>query len=97
FCNDEDQLVALLTLAPKVLRAWARSQKIDEPDDEQLSMRDEVYEELWAHIDRVNAGLRASEQIEGFAIIPRKFSIHTGELTTTNRIRRPFVQEKYGR
>lgn len=97
FCNDEDQLVALLTLAPKVLRAWARSQKIDEPDDEQLSMRDEVYEELWAHIDRVNAGLRASEQIEGFAIIPKKFSIHTGELTTTNRIRRPFVQEKYGR
>lgn len=95
--NEDDQLVALLTLAPKVLRAWADARKIEEPDDAQLSMRDEVYDELSTHIDRVNAGLRASEQIAGFAIIPRSFSIHTGELTTTNRIRRPFVLEKYGR
>lgn len=95
--NDEEQLVALLTLEPRALRAWATSQGIDEEDDELLCMKEEVYEELWRHVDRVNADLRASEQVVGFAIIPRNFSTETGELTTTNRIRRRFVVEKYRR
>lgn len=95
--NAEDQLVALLTLELKALRAWAASQGMNEEDDELLCMKEEVYEELWRHVDRVNAGLRASEQIVGFGIIPRNFSTGTGELTTTNRIRRHFVLEKYRR
>lgn len=95
--NAEDQLVALLTLELTALRAWAASEGIDEPDDELLCMKEEVYEELWRHVDRVNSGLRASEQVVGFAIIPKSFSTATGELTTTNRIRRRFVLEKYRR
>lgn len=95
--NAEDQLVALLTLERRALRAWAASEGIDAPNDELLCMHEDVYEELSRHVERVNAGLRASEQVVGFGIIPRNFSTETGELTTTNRIRRRFVLEKYRR
>lgn len=95
--NAEDQVVALLTLERHALRAWAASEGIDAPNDELLCMHEDVYEELWRHVERVNAGLRSSEQIVGFGIIPRNFSTQTGELTTTNRVRRRFVVEKYRR
>lgn len=94
--DAEDHLVALLTLDEPALAAWARSRKFDESlTHEELCLMDEVYDELRIHIDRVNAELRSSEQVQRFAIIPRNFSPETGELTPTYRVRRRFVLEKY--
>lgn len=94
--DAEDHLVALLTLDEHALAAWAKSRKIDASlSHEELCLMDEVYDELRTHIDRVNAELRSSEQVQRFAIIPRNFSPETGELTPTYRVRRRFVLEKY--
>lgn len=94
--TENDDLVALLTMDSRLLRAWAHSQGL--PADrsyEELCMHQGVFEEVQKRIENVNQELRSGEQVARFAIIPRKFSTETGELTTTNRVRRRFVLEKY--
>jgi long-chain acyl-CoA synthetase len=46
-------------------------------------------------LERVNAGLADFERIKGFALLPAPFSVETGELTPTLKVKRRVVQEKY--
>lgn len=96
--DGEDHLVALLTLDEELLRRWVnglKNKKYEDLSHEELCLLDEVYDELRVHIDGINAELRSSEQVQRFAIIPKRFSPETGELTPTYRVRRRFVLEKY--
>jgi len=47
------------------------------------------------YIDKVNASLARFETIKYFRILPGNFSIETGELTPTMKVKRQFVNEKY--
>ncbi len=46
-------------------------------------------------VSRVNAKLAQFEQIRKFKILDQDFTVHTGELTPTMKVRRPKVLEKY--
>lgn len=91
----EDHLVALLTLDEEALAIWAKSKGLEALSHEELCVREDVYEEIRKRVDRVNAELRTSEQVQRFAIVPKSFTPETGELTPTYRVRRRFVLEKY--
>ena len=47
------------------------------------------------YIDEINAGLARFETIKYFRLLPGTFSIETGELTPTMKVKRHFVNEKY--
>ncbi|MCK5543144.1 MAG: long-chain fatty acid--CoA ligase [Desulfobacterales bacterium] len=51
--------------------------------------------DIQKYIDKVNTGLARFETIKYFRIIPGSFSIETGELTPTMKVKRQFVNEKY--
>jgi long-chain acyl-CoA synthetase len=51
--------------------------------------------ELKKAVDRVNAHLASFEQIRKFKVIDGEFSVQTGELTPTMKVRRGKVLEKY--
>lgn len=54
-----------------------------------------VRDRIQAAVDEVNAGLASFETIKGFAILPQPFSIETGELTPSQKVRRAVVVERY--
>ncbi|KAL7044176.1 hypothetical protein ACKWTF_001815 [Chironomus riparius] len=62
-----------------------------------LSSKDEkIFKAFQNVIDRVNAqALSNPQRIQKFAILPNDFTIVTGELTPTLKVKRHFVLEKY--
>jgi long-chain acyl-CoA synthetase len=47
------------------------------------------------HVDKVNAELASFETIKYFRILPNDFSIETGELTPTLKVKRRVINQKY--
>ena len=46
-------------------------------------------------LDAVNADMARVEQVKKFVILPKPFSIETGELTPTLKVKRKVVEEKF--
>ena len=65
------------------------------PRDELVRREDVVglYEEI---LDGLNRELAQYERIKRFALLPREFSIESGELTPTLKVKRKVVEEKWG-
>ena len=51
-----------------------------------------LYDEI---ITGLNQELAQYERIKRFALLPKEFSIETGELTPTLKVKRKVVEEKY--
>jgi long-chain acyl-CoA synthetase len=83
--------VALLTLDEAAVRSWreARSDVTAGGEDEALRAAVE------AEVGTVNAQLASFETIKKFAILPADFSIETGELTPSLKIKRKVIADKY--
>ena len=56
-----------------------------------------VRAQVQAQVDRVNHTLARVEQIKKFAVLPRAFSLDTGELTPTLKLRRKVIAARYER
>ena len=62
---------------------------------EALARNDEVRDLVQGIVDAVNAERSRFEQIKRFTILPRDFSMETGELTPTLKLKRRVVQQRY--
>jgi len=97
FGDRKKYLIALLTLAPEEIVAWAAKQGIPDRSVEALSRNPGVLQLIRGRVDEVNRGLASFEQVKKFAVLETDFSQETGELTPTLKVRRKVVVEKYGR
>jgi long-chain acyl-CoA synthetase len=87
-------IAALVTLDPDEVPKWAREHGVDgSPAD--LAANERVRELIQDVVDEVNAGHSRYEQIKRFAIVPRDFTMETGELTPTLKLKRRVVQERF--
>ena len=93
--EGDSNLSALLTLDADPLLAWAASNELAHLSFEELCSHELVYDAVRQGVERVNSELKPSERVRRFAILPRAFSPETGELTSTYKVRRRFVLEKY--
>ena len=66
-----------------------------EPAPDDMAGHPTVKQLIQAEIDRVNADLPPWEQVKKFALVQRPWSIETGELTPTLKIKRRVVHEKH--
>jgi long-chain acyl-CoA synthetase len=57
----------------------------------------EVRAEIQKTIDRVNQDLARVEQVKKFAILEKAFTVESGELTPTLKLKRNVVQKKFAR
>ena len=94
-CIGEQQryLVALVTLDPEACQRFAeeRGLSVDGLNDDP-TMREYLDAEIQ---DKVNAHFARVEHIRNFAVLPHEFSVETGELTPTFKIKRTVVNEMY--
>ena len=87
-------VAALITLEPEEIGKWAAEQGIAGGVDE-LSRDERVRELIQGVVDEVNAERSRYEQIRRFSILPRDFTMDTGELTPTLKLKRRVVVERF--
>lgn len=88
-------LTALLTLDLESLRKFARDQGVVYNRVEDLTQNEKVYERIQKEIEKMNQTLSKFETIKRFSILSGDFSIESGELTPTLKVKRRLVEEKY--
>jgi len=87
-------IAAVLTLDADEIGKWARERGL-EGDLESLAQDEQVRDLVQGVVDGVNADRSRYEQIKRFTILPRDFTMETGELTPTLKLKRRVVQQRY--
>jgi long-chain acyl-CoA synthetase len=85
---------ALVTLDEAELRKWGGEHGLS-GDYQALTSKDEVRAEIQKAIDGLNKGLPSYSTVKKFAILPSDFTVESGELTASLKVRRKVVEKKY--
>ncbi len=88
-------LAALIVPDLERLKYFARSKKIPYTDPSELIDHDEVKAAIDREIQAVNATLARYEQIKYYTLLATPFTIESGELTPTMKLKRRIVNEQY--
>ncbi|MFD5228685.1 AMP-dependent synthetase/ligase [Streptomyces qaidamensis] len=88
-------LVALLTVEPQALTAFAATQGIEETRIERLLEHAAVRARAQAIVDEANRRLSRPEQIKRFVLLASPWSVESGELTPSLKMRRTAIRERY--
>jgi long-chain acyl-CoA synthetase len=87
-------LVALVTLDPEEMAAYAKEHGLAE-DPEQLAANADVHAAIMAHVEKINQNFARVEQVKKIAILPHDLSQENGELTPTLKVKRAVVASKH--
>ncbi|MBI4411781.1 MAG: long-chain fatty acid--CoA ligase [Deltaproteobacteria bacterium] len=88
-------LSALITLDKNEVIQYAKSNRISFQDYADLVENEKIYDLIKQRIEEKNRHLARYESIKKFAILKDDFSVETGELTPTLKVKRKFTSEKY--
>jgi len=97
--GDKQNIITALVLPNKEkLKAWAKEQGIAVPEDEAefLALPD-VKKKVKQEIDAHSTALADFEKIKRFTLLSATFSVDSGELTPTLKIKRKVVLQRYAR
>jgi long-chain acyl-CoA synthetase len=89
-------LSALLVPDFEALKPWAEKQGIATGGNEQLIADPRVKELIGKEVTAVNANLAGFEKIVAWELLPNEFTLETGEITPTLKVKRRVVNQKYG-
>ncbi|UBU17176.1 AMP-dependent synthetase/ligase [Nonomuraea gerenzanensis] len=93
--DRRNYVTALVTLDMDVVKPWARAESLPE-DAEELREHPRMRAEVEQAIKQVNAGEASYATVKKFAILAEDFSVETGELTPSLKIKRKAVEERHG-
>ncbi|MBI2891452.1 MAG: long-chain fatty acid--CoA ligase [Nitrospirae bacterium] len=88
-------VVGLITLSPDELKAYGAEKGWEGASPAELSRRPEVQATVAAAVERANAELARYEQIKKFSVLEADFTVESGEITPTLKVKRKVVEEKY--
>jgi long-chain acyl-CoA synthetase len=88
-------VIALVTLNFDEINRLAAENGITTRDHAQLVKQNVVKEAIRQAVADVNAQLASYESIKAFEILPEDFTIDSGELTPSLKVRRKFCDKKY--
>jgi long-chain acyl-CoA synthetase len=88
--------VALITLDPDALPAFARENGLEGEPLDRLADDEKVIAAVQDGVDRANEDLARVEQIKKFRILPADWEPGGDELTPTMKLKRKPIHEKYG-
>ena len=93
---DMPYVSAIMTLNFDNVARWAEKRSIAFTTLADLSQRPEISDLIMQDIYRTNESLPAAGRIKRFVILPRIFDPDEEELTRTRKIRRRYMEQKYG-
>jgi len=97
FGDEQDVITALIVPHFERTREWAKMQGLPAQSDAELVELPEVKQLIKREIDRLTTHLADFEKVRRFTLIDHPFSIETGELTPTLKVRRHFIKQRYAK
>lgn len=89
-------MAALIVPDFEVLEEHAKEVGIEYDSIEDLVQKDEIQKIYNKEIRSYAKDLASHEKIRDFRVVPNEFTVETGELTPTLKIKRRIVEDKYG-
>ncbi len=93
--DKRSHIIALITLNKIELIKWADQNDLSYANIGDLTQHSQVKEMVRSLIAKTNKNLSNHETIKNFAVLRHEFSIETGELTPSFKVRRKFCDEKF--
>ncbi|MDX1931486.1 MAG: long-chain fatty acid--CoA ligase [Capsulimonadales bacterium] len=96
--GDRQSIVTALVIPNKGrLTEWAKAENLSFDGEEELLRRPEVRKKIKQEIDAQSGGLADFEKIRKFTILNTAFTVDSGELTPTLKVKRKVVAQKFAR
>jgi long-chain acyl-CoA synthetase len=93
--NNRSFCAALITLNEAEVRAWAREAGLGDKPFSELAEDPRVRALIQSAVRELNAVLPRHEAIKKFALLPTEFSVDSGELTPSLKLKRRLVEQRY--
>jgi long-chain acyl-CoA synthetase len=93
--DQKKYVVALLTLNMDSVRQWADENDVTSKSREELVANPRVRDLIKTAVAEANSHLASFETVKNFAILPHDFTVESGELTPSLKIKRKVVDEHY--
>jgi long-chain acyl-CoA synthetase len=94
--EDRNYVAALINIDFENCARWAEAHKVAYTTFADLSQKPEVFELVRNDIERVNTNLPEHSRIRKFANLYKELDPDEAELTRTRKLRRGFLEERYG-
>jgi len=89
-------LSALLVPDFEALKPWAERQGIGAGSNQDLIQDARVRALISQEVANVNSGLASFEKIQAWDLLSEEWTLETGELTPTQKVKRRVINQKYG-
>ena len=93
--NHRMFLSALIVPDFESIKEYADSHKIDYSDTAELINKKEIYDLIDKEISSLQKKLANYEKVRKFRILDKPFTIESGEITPSLKLKRKFVEERY--
>ncbi|MFN8943719.1 MAG: AMP-dependent synthetase/ligase [Pseudobdellovibrionaceae bacterium] len=93
--DQKKYIVALISLSRIETEKWAREKNISFESFEKLTSDKMLIAEIKQHIVRTNSNLASYETIKKYMILPTEFTVDSGELTPSLKVKRKLCDQKY--
>ena len=93
--DGKPYLSALVAPDFEQLGRWCEGEEIPADSPEAMAGDERVQAHLMAEINRLSEGLASFEQVKKIAVVTAAFTIESGELTPTMKVKRRVVAERY--
>lgn len=86
---------ALIVPNFEYLRSWCNAKSIEYTTDSEMTTLTVIQDRIRREINEINSRLDRTSQIKKFIIMPKTWTVQSGELSPTLKVRRKFMHEKY--
>jgi len=90
-----EHCIALILPNLERVREALKEKALEEKDDAKLAALPDTRALIKAEVDKVNKGLASFEMVKKFAMLSQPFTIESGELTPSLKVKRKVVKERY--
>lgn len=94
--QDKDFVTTIVNIDIDNVGRWAEANRIPYTTFTDLSQKPEVIKLVTEEIQKVNKNLPEASRIRRFVNLHKEFDADDAELTRTRKIRRDFIEERYG-
>ncbi len=94
--EGQNYMAAIIVPDFEVISKFAREQGLEFSNNEELIELDEIQDIYKKELRSFSKELASHEKIRDFRLVPNEFTVETGEITPTLKVKRRIIADKYG-
>lgn len=95
--DNKNYPAALIVPSIQGLKDWCRHKDIPYTNDEDMLLKPEILDKFQKEIEDRNKYFGKWEQVKKFKVLPNQWTIETGELTPTMKLKRKVIHQKFSK